>query len=243
MPGGSPRNRREKQPAAKVKGEILETGSAKITGDNVDNASASGVVEMTKMPEEDMAVASISAGSCTEAVAGGDEASGGAAGDKDEEEPRKGADDPTQHRHANVEGEIDDDKVSGAPYSVPEQGPGEVTEGAASKGNTSPAVEVNAEPEKVEGAKPQPAPSAAGELEPVGANLGLENATGVDAREKIQTEIEQPGGHEDDDDSSDDEDGDGFRIVVGREVALSTAPAAPAKRFLRGKGLTPRYKN
>lgn len=39
-----------------------------------------------------------------------------------------------------------------------------------------------------------------------------------------------------DEDSSDDDDvGDGFRIVVGREREAPAAPAAPTKRFLRGK--------
>lgn len=35
--------------------------------------------------------------------------------------------------------------------------------------------------------------------------------------------------------SSDEEDGDGFRVVVGREAAPPAAPVAPVKRFLRGK--------
>lgn len=39
--------------------------------------------------------------------------------------------------------------------------------------------------------------------------------------------------------SSDEEDGDGFRVVVGREAAPPAAPAAPVKRFLRGKEQSP----
>ena len=51
----------------------------------------------------------------------------------------------------------------------------------------------------------------------------------------VEKELPVPaGGGRPEIDSSDEDDGDGFRIVVGREVAPPAAPAAPTKRFLRG---------
>lgn len=56
----------------------------------------------------------------------------------------------------------------------------------------------------------------------------------VSDKEGNAAQIRHQGVH--DDDSSDD-DGDGFRIVVGREREAAPAPTAPVKRFLRGEVL------
>ena len=55
----------------------------------------------------------------------------------------------------------------------------------------------------------------------------------------VEKELPVPaGGGLPENDSSDEDDGDGFRIVVGREAAPPAAPAAPTKRFLRGEDVT-----
>ncbi|CAM9614576.1 unnamed protein product [Laminaria digitata] len=70
---------------------------------------------------------------------------------------------------------------------------------------------------------------APGEQKPAAVAQGGEDKRTVEKEPRISAAGGQP-----ENDSSDDDDGDGFRIVVGREVAPPAAPAAPTKRFLRG---------
>lgn len=74
---------------------------------------------------------------------------------------------------------------------------------------------------------------ASGTVMNAAAVVGKSEAVGESLEDR---EVGTEGKRLEEEESSDEDDGDGFRIVVGREATPSTAgPSAPTKRFLPGE--------
>lgn len=129
-------------------------------------------------------------------------------------------------------GGLKEDKRVGHKPSPPEGAAGgNIDESAGGKG-TSPGANAGTKIEELADAKPETLEAPAKRKTAAVAQEGEEKGV-------VERELPIPaGGGRPEGDSSDEDDGDGFRIVVGREVSPPVAPAAPTKRFLRGKGIT-----
>lgn len=196
-----------------------------VTKDESSTGSSGGGKEKTEEATGDVATAEVVVAAAAAGEVAADAAAVGAntaKGEKKEKEDvlkATSGEDPQKEKHR------------GSPSQLA-GGAGEKTdEGAGAGGAAAPPADAGTKIEERADTMPE-SRVAPGEHKPTafpqaGGDKGL-----------VEKELPVPaGGRRPESDSSDEDDGDGFRIVVGREVAPPAAPAAPTKRFLRGENV------
>lgn len=188
-----------------VKEETPTTSQAK-TGNSADNTNAPGAEETKQSCQYVAAAAAAEVAAAAGAGVGEEAIEDLGGGDNDGEKQVSG-------RPSSSEGSTG---------KRPESGRGVEKVARPAETTTTLEEESGVKPELSAAARERETATPARELDDVGV-LGN--------KEAAQAEGKRP----DDGSSSDENDGDGFKVVVGREVPPPAAPAAPTKRFLRGE--------